>query len=99
MELRGRYWVLFWLLVFLVVTTVVVARQSDAIRTARRLETLRNERIVLEAKHAELVRRVRQASGRKVLMPRVEKALGLREPADAEWENFSPGDTGTEGQR
>jgi hypothetical protein len=87
------------LLVFLAVTTVVVARQSDAIRTAGRLESLRNERVVLEAKHADLVRRVRQASGRKVLMPRVEKALGLREPADSEWENFSPGDTGTRGQR
>jgi len=99
MELRGRYWVLFWLLVFLAVTTVVVARQSDAIRTARRLEALRNERVVLEAQHADLVRRVRQASGRKVLMPRVEKALGLREPANSEWEYFSPGDTGTRGQR
>ena len=99
MARKGRYWVLFWLLVFLGVTTVVVARQSDAIGTARRLETLRNERLVLEATHAELVRRVRQASGRKVLMPRVQDALGLREPLDWEWENFAPvPDTSTGGQ-
>lgn len=95
---KGRYWVLLWLLIFLGISAVVVARQSDAIRTARRLETLRNERLVLEATYAELVQRVRQASGRKILLPRARDALGLREPLDWEWENFSPvPDTGSGG--
>lgn len=93
MQPKGRYWVLFWLVLFLVVTTVIVARQSNAYRTARRLDSLRNERIVLEARHADLVRRVREASGRRILMPRVERALGLREPLDSEWENFTSSDT------
>ena len=88
---------MFWLLLFLLVTTVIVARQSDAYRTARRLEALRNERIVLEAKHAELTRRVTEASGRKILVPRVERALGLREPLDSEWENFIPFPDSTDG--
>ena len=90
MKPRGRYWVMFWLLLFSLVTTLIVARQSDAYRTARRLEALRHERGVLAAQHAELTRRVREASGRKILVPRVERALGLREPLDSEWENFSP---------
>jgi hypothetical protein len=90
MQPKGRYWVMFWLLLFLLVTTVIVARQSDAYRIARQLDSLRNQRIVLEAEHAELIRRVREASGRRILVPRVERALGLREPLDSEWENFSP---------
>lgn len=97
MKPRGRYWVMFWLMLFLLVTTVIVARQSDAYRTARQLEALRNERSVLEAEHAELTRRVREASSRKILVPRVERALGLRDPLDSEWENFTPVRDTTEG--
>ena len=90
---------MFWLLVFLLVTTVIVARQSDAYRTARHLDSLRNRRIVLEGEHAELTRRVRAASGRRILVPRVKQALGLREPLDSEWENFSPVPDTTEGAK
>ena len=97
MKPKGRYWVMFWLMLFLLVTTVIVARQSDAYRTARQLEALRHERSVLEAEHAELTRRVREASGRKILVPRVEQALGLRDPLDSEWENFTPLRDTTEG--
>ena len=88
---------MFWLMLFLHVTTVIIARQSDAYRTARQLEALRNERSVLEAEHAELTRRVREASSRKILVPRVERALGLRDPLDSEWENFTPVRDTTEG--
>ena len=88
---------MFWLMLFLLVTTVIVARQSDAYRTARQLDALRRERSVLEAEHAELTRRVREASGRKTLVPRVERALGLRDPLDSEWENFTPVRDTTEG--
>jgi hypothetical protein len=44
MRLKGRHWVLLWLLIFLGGALVVVARQTAAFRTARRLHDLREER-------------------------------------------------------
>ncbi len=98
MHPRGRYWVILWLLVFLAVAAIVVARQSDAIRTARRLREVRQERAVLEARHAELTRRIREAASRRVLVPKAERDLGLREPEDWEWETLTPQDDSTAGE-
>jgi hypothetical protein len=44
---------------------------------------LRNQRSLLEARRAELLRRIREAESRAVLVPQAE-ALGLRLPADSE---------------
>jgi hypothetical protein len=85
MRLKGRHWVLLWLLVFLGGALVVVARQTAAFRTARRLHDLREERSSLEARRADLERRIRVASSRQVLVPLVERRLGLHEPADSEF--------------
>jgi hypothetical protein len=84
MILRGRHWVMVWLLLFLVVTGVVVTRQTAAIQTARRLASLREERVALEARRAELERRIRASSSRQVLGRRAE-GLGLHNPADSEF--------------
>lgn len=88
MRLKGRHWVLLWLLIFLAGALVVVARQTAAFRTARRLRELRDERSSLEARRAELERRIRIASSRQVLVPRAERELGLHEPADSEFVLF-----------
>jgi hypothetical protein len=85
MRLKGRHWVLLWLLVFLGGALAVVARQTAAFRTARRLHDLREERSSLEARRADLERRIRVASSRQVLVPLVERRLGLHEPADSEF--------------
>jgi len=74
-----------WLLLFLVVTGVVVTRQTAAIQTARRLASLREERVALEARRAELERRIRASSSRQVLGRRAEEQLGLHNPADSEF--------------
>src|SRR5688572_2573143 len=84
MRLKGRHWVLLWLLIFLGGALVVVARQTDAFRTARRLRDLREERSNLEARRAEVERRIRVASSRQVLVPIAKRALGLHAPADSE---------------
>lgn len=84
-RLKGRHWVLLWLLIFLGGALVVVARQTAAFRTAQRLRDLREERSALEARRADLERRIRVASSRQVLVPIAKRALGLHEPADSEF--------------
>lgn len=83
MKVRGRHWLLLWLLVFLGATAAVVARQREALLTARRVGELRTDRAALEARRDDLRRRIRVASSRPVLVPKVER-MGLRIPADSE---------------
>ena len=83
MQLRGRHYLMLWLLLFLMVAVGVVARQSSAISAATRLRQLREERATLEARRADLERRIREASSRRSL-GRLAESLGLHEPADSE---------------
>lgn len=89
MRLKGRHWVLLWLLIFLGGALVVVGRQTAAFRSARRLRDLREERSLLEARRADLERRIRIASSRPVLVPIAERRLQLHEPADSEFVLFA----------
>jgi hypothetical protein len=89
LRLRGRHWVLLWLLVFLGGALIVVGRQTAAFKTARRLRDLREIRGSLEARRAELERRIRVASSREVLVPIARRGLGLHEPADSEFVLFA----------
>lgn len=77
-----------WLLIFLGGALAVVARQTAAFRTARQLHDLREERSSLEARRAELERRISIASSRDVLVPIARRSLGLHEPADSEFVLF-----------
>jgi hypothetical protein len=86
--LKGRHWVLLWLLIFLGGAVAVVTRQTAALRTARRLHDLREERGNLEARRAELERRIRVASSRQILVPMAKRMFGLHEPADSEFVLF-----------
>jgi len=88
-RIKGRHWVVLWLLVFLGGALVVVARQTSAFGTARRLRELREERSNLEARRADLERRIRVASSRQVLVPIARRALGLHEPADSQFVLFA----------
>ena len=72
-----------WLLLFLSVLAWVVARQTAAHLAATALTVVQNERSVLEAGRADLLRRIREAGSRAVLIPRAE-SLGLRLPVDSE---------------
>jgi len=98
MRLKGRHWVILWLLIFLGGALAVVARQTAALRTARRLHDLREERSSLESRRAELERRIRIASSRQVLVPVAERLLGLHEPADSEFVLFVVPAPATAGQ-
>ena len=59
MRLKGRHWLMLWLLVFLCVLLAITTRQTAGFRTARRLHDLREERLTLEARRADLERRIR----------------------------------------
>ncbi len=101
MSLRGRHFVLLWLLVFLAVATTVVTRQSRALAAARHVRELREERLALEAQRADLERRIRTSSGRESLVGVAER-LGLHQPADSEFVILpvpSVGDTSAGGER
>ena len=84
MTLKGRHWVMLWLVLFLVVTAVVQLRQTAAIRSATRMARLRQQRITLEARQAELERRIREASSRPVLGTKAQEDLHLHFPRDSE---------------
>lgn len=80
---RGRLWVILWLGFVLGILAWVLARQTSAFVLAGDLESLREERSMLESTRAELLRRIRDAESRAILVPRAE-SLGLRMPADSE---------------
>ncbi len=84
MSFRGRHWVAIWLLVFLAVAWLVIARQTSAIRAAGELTLVRAQRADLEGHRIDLERRIRAAQSRAVLVPRARQRLGLRLPADTE---------------
>lgn len=88
MRLKGRHWLMLWLVIFVCVLLAVATRQSAAFRTARRLGELREERTALEARRGELERRIRVASSRQVLVPIAERTLGLHQPSDSEFVLF-----------
>ena len=83
MRLKGRYWLALWLFFFLGILAWVVARQTASVVLAARLRDDRNERSRLEGLKADLLRRIRTASSRAVLIP-LAQARGLRLPADSE---------------
>ena len=85
MRLKGRHWLMAWLVVFVAVLLAIATRQSAGFRTARLLGDLREERTALEARRAELERQIRVASSRQVLVPLAERRLGLHEPSDSEF--------------
>ncbi len=84
MTLRGRHWVIWWLFIFLLVATIVTARQREAYLTASRLRTARIALSAVTANAAELDHRIRDGTSRKVLVPKVQARLGLRMPSDSE---------------
>jgi len=75
---------MLWLALFLVVAAVVQLRQTAAIRTAARMAKLRQERITLESRQADLERRIREASSRQVLGKKAQEDLHLHVPRDSE---------------
>jgi hypothetical protein len=89
MRLKGRHWLMLWLIIFLGVLVAITTRQTEGFRTATRVRELREERMALEARRGDLERRIRVGSSRQVLVPIVERALGLHEPADSEFVLFA----------
>ena len=83
MRLKGRIWIAIWLVFTLFVLAWVVTRDTSGFMTASQLRSLRNERSVLQAEKADLMRRIREAESRAVLITRAE-SMGLRLPADSE---------------
>ena len=84
MALKGRHWAAIWLLAFLAVAWLVIARQTSAYRAARELTALREERANLAGHAADLERRIHAGASRAVLLRRARERLGLRLPSDTE---------------
>ena len=83
MRLKGRHWLAIWLIAFLAVAWIVIARYNSSLAMARELAELRTRRANLEGHRADLKRRIRAAESRAVLVPRAQR-LGLRLPSDSE---------------
>jgi hypothetical protein len=89
MRLKGRHWLMLWLIIFLGVLVAITTRQTAGFQTARHVRELREQRMALEAQRGDLERRIRAGSSRQVLVPIVQRALGLHEPADSEFVLFA----------
>lgn len=83
MAAKGRHWFVLWLVFALGILAWVISRQTAAVVLAADLQVVRSERSAAEAEKAVLLRRIREATSRAVLVPRAE-SLGLRLPADSE---------------
>src|SRR5207245_1038557 len=77
------HWLAVWLIAFLAVAWIVIARYNSSLAMARELSELRTRRANLEGHRADLERRMRAAESRAVLVPRAQR-LGLRLPSDSE---------------
>jgi hypothetical protein len=82
---KGRYWIIFWLALFLGTASLVVARQKAALDVATDLRKLREDRVALEARRADLERRIRVGSSIGVILPKVSQSAGLGMPADSQY--------------
>jgi len=85
MQVKGRHWILLWLALFLLVATAVIARQSAGLRLSIEVGTLQTQRALLDARRAELERRIHAASTRQVLGERAQRVLGLHQASDSEF--------------
>jgi hypothetical protein len=85
MRLKGRHWLMLWLVGFVCVLLAIATRQRSGLLAARRLGELREERMSLDARRAELERQIRVASSRQVLVPLAETTLDLHQPSDSEF--------------
>jgi len=83
MTLRGRHWIVLWLMLFLGTALAIASRQSKALATARRLAVLQDRRIELEARRTELLRQIGLVTSREILVPRMERA-GMHLPSESE---------------
>ncbi|MEZ4457967.1 MAG: hypothetical protein AB7L66_22060 [Gemmatimonadales bacterium] len=81
-ERAGRYWVGFWLALFLIVAMAIVARQQSGLGIAGRLAKQRQRRGELEARRAELQAKIEEASSQPVLGAKVAR-MGLAVAPDS----------------
>jgi len=80
---RGRLWLAVWMVFALAMMVWVVARQTAAVVSAAQLDSLRDERSVLDARRLELLGEIRRRESREVLEP-IAAGLGLRPSADTD---------------
>ncbi len=82
-QYRGRYLVIGWTIVFLVVTGTIVVRQNRGFAAQSTLRDLTTERDRLQEVKADLESRISALRSHQVLGPKAA-ALGLRTPSDSE---------------
>lgn len=85
LSLKGRYLVVAWTAVFLVVAGVITLRDRAAFRAQDRHRVLQESLQVVEREHAELLADINTRLSAGPLTALGER-LGLRNPSDAEIE-------------
>ncbi len=83
MRVKGRIWLVLWLVFVLVILAWVIRRDTAGYMIASQLDSLRTRRSVLVGQRIDLRHRINRARSRAVLIPRAE-SLGLRQSADSE---------------
>lgn len=81
---RGRAWVAFALLGFVLIGAGVIWRRTVGVARARELRQLEQHRLELQARRVQLESDIRDLSSRAKLAPVAERRLGMHVPADTQ---------------
>lgn len=84
-SLRGRYLVVAWIAVFLVVAGIVTLRDRAAFRVQKSMALVEESLQVVERQHNELNAEIANRKSSGALTP-IGERLGLRIPSDTEIE-------------
>ena len=77
MRLKGRIWFVLWLLFALAVAAWVIARDTAGFVSARELTEERERHLVLKARRNDLIRRIRRAESRAILVKKELISLSM----------------------
>lgn len=83
MQVRGRFFVLAWGAVFLVVAATISVRQYRAFATVARVAVLQDSVKAVRSVHGDVGAQLAGMRSPDVLRPRAE-SLGLRQPSEDE---------------
>jgi len=81
---RGRFTVAAGLILFVIVSSAVIARRSYGHREGEAITALQRRKASLESERVRLGQQIRDGSSRSVIVPLAERRLGMHLPSESQ---------------
>jgi len=81
---RGRFTVAAVLILFVIVSSAVIARRSYGHREGEAITALQRRKASLESERVRLGQQIRDRSSRSVIVPLAERRLGMHLPSESQ---------------